>query len=52
MKKQRTRHRMYLNVKIRLEDGIFKVYSFGFNSLISAIRFIDKLKANGIITNS
>ena len=50
-KKLRIRHKMYLGVKIKLHTGVFEVYKFGFNSIVKAQNFIDKLRANGLLTN-
>lgn len=50
-KRLRTRHKIYLGVKIRLESGAFKVYQFGFRTMLKATSFIEKLKANGLLTN-
>ncbi len=47
----RKRFKMYLNVRIYFEKNVFRVYQFGFNSIVKARLFIDKLQANGIITN-
>lgn len=50
-RKLRPRFKMYLNVKIFMEKNTFKVYQFGFNSIVKARLFIEKLQAHGIITN-
>ncbi|BFG69619.1 hypothetical protein KACHI17_05000 [Sediminibacterium sp. KACHI17] len=48
---RRKRFKMYLNVRIYIEKNVFKVYQFGFNSIVKARLFIEKLHSNGIITN-